>query len=105
MIPTMILFGLLFGRWWRVCLAAAAVLWPVLLLSTGTPVGAEGSLLWTILAAVFLGAANAAVGAGVHHGILALVRRLRQKVHARRRRRRRPAAGRPQHPGAAFVAP
>jgi hypothetical protein len=31
MIPTMILFGLVFGRWWRVTLVAAALGWPLLL--------------------------------------------------------------------------
>src|SRR6266508_4391883 len=31
MIPTLILFGLVFGRWWRLCLTAAALGWPVLL--------------------------------------------------------------------------
>ena len=34
MIPTRILFGLIFGRWWCLSLIAAAMGWPVVLLAT-----------------------------------------------------------------------
>lgn len=36
MIPTVILFGLVFGHWWRGALVAGTVGWPALLLATGT---------------------------------------------------------------------
>jgi hypothetical protein len=35
MIPTLLLFGLIFGRWWRLSLIAAAIGWPLLLVATG----------------------------------------------------------------------
>lgn len=101
MIPTMILVGLLFGRWWRMCLAASAVLWPAILLGDGIHQREDGSLLWVLLGAAFLGAANAAVGAGVHQGILALVRWVRRQVHSRRQTRE----GRSPYNTAAGMAP
>lgn len=70
MIPVMIMLGLVLGRWWQVALAAAAVLWPTLLLVDGV-MGASIELL----GAALLSAANAAVGVAVHQGILLLVRR------------------------------
>ncbi len=36
MIPTMILFGLVTGYWWKFALPAAAVIWPTLLLASDT---------------------------------------------------------------------
>src|SRR5712691_8714199 len=33
---TLIVFGAVFGRWWRAALPASAVAWPALLLATGT---------------------------------------------------------------------
>lgn len=72
MIPTMILFGLITGRWWRLALIAAAILWPALLLVDGV-MGLSAGLL----AAALLGAANAAVGVAVHQALLWLVRRVR----------------------------
>lgn len=72
MIPTMILFGLITGRWWRFALIAAAIVWPVLLLVDGV-MGLSAGLL----AASLLGAANAAVGMAVHQALLWLVRRVR----------------------------
>jgi len=72
MIPTMILFGLVTGRWWRLALIAAAIFWPVLLLVDGV-MGISADLL----AAALFGAVNAAVGVAVHQGLLWLVRRVR----------------------------
>lgn len=76
MIPTMIVFGLIFGWWWRPTLVAAAIVWPTLLLVTGVP-----TLSWqlplTLAAAAALGAVNAGVGVAVDQGILWSVRRLR----------------------------
>lgn len=31
MIPTMLLFGLVLGRWWKTCLVVGTVGWPLLL--------------------------------------------------------------------------
>ncbi|MFW6090900.1 MAG: hypothetical protein ACODAF_03445 [Actinomycetota bacterium] len=77
MIPTMLLFGLVFGRWWRVCLPAAAVVWPAILLVDGT-MGVELGLL----AAAGLGVVNAAAGTLVHQGGLRVVRFLRRRQDA-----------------------
>jgi AcrR family transcriptional regulator len=72
MIRTMILFGLVFGRWWRLSLLAAAVGWPILLISTGV-MGFEVALL----GAGGLAVLNTAAGVLVHQGLLWTVRRLR----------------------------
>lgn len=73
MIPTMILFGLVTGRWWRLALVAAAIVWPGLLLFDGV-MGVSVDLL----AAALLGMVNAAVGVAVHQAVLRLVRRFRE---------------------------
>lgn len=73
MIPTMILFGLVFGRWWRTSLVAAAIGWTSLLLATGV-VGFEPALL----AAALLAVANAGVGVLVHQAGLRVYRHLRR---------------------------
>ena len=72
MIPTLILFGLVLGRWWRLALIAAAVGWPVLLIATdviGVGLGLFG--------ASGLAIANTAVGVLVHQAVLRTSRRLR----------------------------
>lgn len=56
MIPTMILLGLVLGRWWRLALLTAAIGWPALLLATGTDAPAD------LVAGAALGVANACVG-------------------------------------------
>ena len=66
MIPTMILLGLVLGRWPRVAIATAAVGWPVLLVVDGF--GFEAVLL----GAAIVAAVNAAVGVLVHQGGLHL---------------------------------
>ncbi|MCZ7376492.1 hypothetical protein [Micromonospora sp. WMMC250] len=69
MIPTLILFGLLFGRWWRPSLIAAALGWPILLVAGGsTGVGPA------LLGASALAVANTAVGVLAHQGIRRAVR-------------------------------
>ncbi|MFC0531046.1 hypothetical protein [Phytohabitans kaempferiae] len=71
MIPTLILFGLIFGRWWRSTLAAAAVGWPaVLVASDAMSIEAE------LLGASALAIVNAAAGVLSHQVILRIVRRL-----------------------------
>lgn len=82
MIPTMIVFGLVLGRWWRVALAGAAVFWPTLLLVTGVLSFSRSQLAQLALAAL-LGLVNAAVGVAVHQVLLLLVRRLRGSAEPR----------------------
>lgn len=65
MIPTLILFGLIFGRWWRLALIVGAIGWPVLLLATGT--AAANADLIGVAALAF---ANTGVGVAVHQGVL-----------------------------------
>ncbi|KXK61541.1 hypothetical protein AWW66_13220 [Micromonospora rosaria] len=72
MIPTLILFGLLLGRWWRTSLIVAAVGWPLLLVAgDGTTVGPA------LIGASGLAVANTAVGVLVHQGILRMIRATR----------------------------
>ena len=73
MIPTMILFGLVFGRWWRVTLMAAALGWP--LLRVATDVAGIDS---TLIGAAALAVVNAGVGVLVHRGIFLAYRRFRR---------------------------
>lgn len=75
MIPTMILCGLIFGRWWRVTLVAAALAWPLLLVVTDVA-GIDS----TLLGAGVLAVVNAGVGVLVHQGVLLAYRRLRRPV-------------------------
>lgn len=71
-IPTLILFGLAFGRWWRSSIAVAAVGWPALLVATGVMAFGPG-----LLGAAGLAIANTAIGVLIHQGILRMIRRLR----------------------------
>jgi len=64
MIPTVLLPSFVVGRWWAV--GAAALVWTVLLLATGT-IGAGG-----IPTAAALAAANAAVGVAARRVLKAL---------------------------------
>ncbi|GAA3381714.1 hypothetical protein [Cryptosporangium minutisporangium] len=72
MIPTLIVFGLVTGRWWRSSLIAAAVGWPVLLV-TADVMGVEVGLLGASTLAVV----DAAAGALIHQAIWRTLRRLR----------------------------
>ena len=69
MIPTMILLGLVLGRWWKSALAVAAVVWPALLLAT------DVIDLSQVIGTALFGLANAAVGVCIHQGAWWLVRR------------------------------
>jgi len=64
-IPTILVAALAVGRWWTI--PAAAVLWCVLLLVTGT-IG-----VGDIPVAAGLAAANATVGVAIHQGVRTLV--------------------------------
>lgn len=81
MIPTMIIFGLITGRWWRLALVAAAILWPAFLLVDGARGVSVG-----LLTAALAGAVNAAVGVAVHQALLWVVRRGWDRVSAPRQR-------------------
>lgn len=71
MIPTMILFGLVLGRWWKSAIAAGAVVWLAILVLAGIIGGAD------VLGAA-LGAANTAAGVAVYQAALWLVRSIRR---------------------------
>ncbi len=77
MIPTMILWGMILGRWWRVALIGSAIAWPVTLVVDGV-IGVEVGLF----AAALLAVANAAVGVAVHQSALWLVRWVRRDTRA-----------------------
>ena len=72
LIPTMIVFGLILGRWWWAALLAAAVVWPALLVWGGAMTLESG-----LLVGALYGVLNAAVGVAVHQGVLAVVRNAR----------------------------
>ncbi len=74
MIPTLILFGLVFGRWWRISLMIAAVAWPALLVTTDVMSVEVG-----LLGAAGLATINTGLGVLVHQGILRSVRLLRRR--------------------------
>jgi hypothetical protein len=68
-IPVLIVFGLVFGRWWRLSLTAAALGWPVVLVATGVMDVELG-----LLGASGLAVANTGVGVLIHQGVLRLIR-------------------------------
>jgi hypothetical protein len=71
-IPTLILGGLIVGRWWLV--AIAAIGWPILLI--GTKVGT--GFTFAVGSAAF-GAANTAAGVAVHKAAVTAFRKLRTR--------------------------
>lgn len=74
MIPTLILFGLAFGRWWRLSLVTAALGWPLLLIVTDVMSVEVG-----LIAAAGLALANTGVGMLIHQGSMRLLRLLRRR--------------------------
>jgi hypothetical protein len=76
MIPTMILFGLIFGRWWRPTLATATVAWPLLLVTTNVIDVDEAGIL---VGAALLAVVNAGVGVLAHQACLRGYRHLRHR--------------------------
>jgi len=78
MIPTLILFGLVFGRWWRLALLAAAIGWPVLLLAIGTATAGPDRI-----GAAGFAIANTGAGVTMHQGARWWVRRYRQARQGR----------------------
>lgn len=73
MIPTMILFGVIFGRWWRITLVAAALAWPLLLVATDVV-----AFSTSLIGAAALAVVNAGGGVLVHQGALLSYRHLRR---------------------------
>jgi hypothetical protein len=81
-IPTMIVFGLVFGRWWKLALIVGTVFWPLLLMWDGVYVQSSdpdvtmtGGWLGLTMGAAFLGFLNTGIGVSLHQGVLALLRR------------------------------
>lgn len=81
MIPTMIVFGLALGRWWKTAIIAAAILWPALLLSGGVLEGSPGDQVGGLIGGSVLAVLNTAVGVAMHQvlrlvidGVVAVVR-------------------------------
>ena len=77
MIPTMILFGLVFGRWWKATLVVGTLGWPLLLLA--------GDILLSpveVAGVAVLALANTLVGVAIHQLFLGLVRALRRRQTA-----------------------
>lgn len=72
MIPTLIVLGLLLGRWWWQTLLAAAVGWPLLLVMEGVITADAG-----LAGALVFGVGNAAAGVLMHQAVLRLVRKVR----------------------------
>jgi hypothetical protein len=74
-VPTMLLVGLVFGRWWRVTIPVGTLAWVVLLIAIST-----GSGLPFVLGAAALGAANVFVGALVYQAIALLAHAIVQTL-------------------------
>lgn len=76
MIPTLLLVGLVFGRWWRVTVPMATVAWVVLLLA-----GGYGSGLSFAAGAGAFALANLVLGVLVFQAIALLAHGLAARVH------------------------
>ena len=76
MIPTMILFGLVLGRWWKVTVPLAALTWPLLLFMSDSDLDRS-----EMATAAILGLANAAVGAALFLAAVVLVGMVARSLH------------------------
>jgi hypothetical protein len=63
MIPTLLIAGVVLGKWWRVVIPVATIGWAVLLTATGV-----GSGLAFASGAALLAVVNVTVGVVVFHG-------------------------------------
>jgi hypothetical protein len=79
-IPTMILLGVVLGRWWRLALVVSALGWPILLVATDAM-----SLEPRLVGAAALAALNTGVGVLIHQGALRAYRRGRRALASRSR--------------------
>jgi hypothetical protein len=69
LIPIMIVFGLLAGRWWKTALVVGALGWAAALWATRVIDASQ------IPAAALYGLVNTGVGVGIHRGLARLLRR------------------------------
>jgi hypothetical protein len=69
MIPTLILAGILLGRWWKFIIPAAAIAWPLLLIVAGISLGGAD-----VVSAGILAVMNTAVGVSIFLGVRWLAR-------------------------------
>ncbi|HEU4540809.1 MAG TPA: hypothetical protein VFR23_06740 [Jiangellaceae bacterium] len=77
MIPTLIVLGFIFGRWWRLSLAVAAVGWPAVLVASGVAELEAG-----LVGAAGLAVLNTGVGVLVHQAVRWAVRSVRNRQRA-----------------------
>ena len=77
MIPTMLLFGLALGRWWKTCVVVGTFGWPMLLWFDNIIESPN-----ELLGAAGLAAVNTAGGVAVHQSLLHLFRWLRKDPRA-----------------------
>ncbi|PQZ93763.1 hypothetical protein CQ018_08910 [Arthrobacter sp. MYb227] len=77
MIPTMIVLGILFGRWWIAAIIGGGLFWGFAIGAMSVIANDETFSWGLILGAVLLGAVNAAFGAGIHQLVLWIIRKIR----------------------------
>ena len=100
MVPTMILVGVVLGRWWRTALVVGAVGWPVILVADNVDAVEFG-----LVGAAVIGVVNTAVGVALHHAVLALIRRSRGQVALPSERPKRRIALSQLSPASAYSKP
>jgi hypothetical protein len=71
MIPTLLLVGVVLGRWWRVVVPLSVIGWVVLLIATDVGSGSR-----FVVEAGLLAAANVIVGTILNQSVRALVHRI-----------------------------
>lgn len=71
MIPTLLLTGLVLGRWWKITVPIAVLGWPVILIATGV----DSGFGFAVAAALFA-AANVVVGVLSYQGLRFIARRV-----------------------------
>ena len=72
MIPTMLVVGLVLGRWWWATIPLGTIAWVVATIATGAVSTFGGAL-----GAAAFGAVNVAVGALLYQALALLIRRVR----------------------------
>jgi hypothetical protein len=77
-IETLIVFGLIFGRWWKTALIVGTISWVVLLIVGGL----IETRLVVIAFAALLAFLNTGLGVGIHQAVLYAVRRYRASRNA-----------------------
>jgi hypothetical protein len=69
LIPTLLLAGILFGKWWRVSIPVGSIGWAILLASTGVVSGPGG-----VASAALFAFVNVTVGVLVFQGARSAIR-------------------------------